>query len=183
MAPFIAALLKSGLGLVANAALVKGKEWVEEQTGVKLGEEYTPEQLTQIKQWELQHEQFLLQLRHEENRLDKEIEIAYLNDRQDARKMQMHALSQDDLFSKRFIYYFAIGTMLFAGAYIAAITFGEIPEDNQQYVNTILGFLLGTLVSAIFQFFFGSSKNAQYAEGIVDQVVVNSIKGNNHVDG
>lgn len=41
---FAAALLKIGAPLLANAALAKGKEWVEEKTGVKLDSpDLTPE--------------------------------------------------------------------------------------------------------------------------------------------
>jgi predicted transcriptional regulator of viral defense system len=36
-----------------------------------------------------------------------DLQIAYLADVDSARKMQMEALKQDDVFSKRFIYYFA----------------------------------------------------------------------------
>jgi len=36
MAPFIAALLKLGAPLLANAALAKGKDWVKEKTGLDI---------------------------------------------------------------------------------------------------------------------------------------------------
>ena len=36
MAPLIAALLQNGLGLLGIAVLAKGKEWVEEKTGLDL---------------------------------------------------------------------------------------------------------------------------------------------------
>lgn len=176
MAPFIAALLKGGLGLVANAALVKGKEWIEKETGIELGDNLTSEQLTQIKQWELENEQFLIQMRHEEDRLNAEIEIAYLQDRQSARSMQSSALQQSDLFSKQFIYWYAIVMSLAVAAYIAAITFGTIPEQNVRFADTTLGFLLGTILTTVIQFFYGSSRNAQYNEQIVDSVVTAAVK-------
>lgn len=72
MAPFIAALLQGGLSLVANAALAKGKEFVEEKTGVKLEPQMSPENLLKLKQFELEHEEELLRLKHEDNRLDLE---------------------------------------------------------------------------------------------------------------
>lgn len=53
MPPFILALLSQGLGLIGNAALVKGKEWVEEKTGVKLQPDMPPEDLVKLKQYEL----------------------------------------------------------------------------------------------------------------------------------
>lgn len=66
---FITALLKAGLSLVANAALVKGKEYIEEKTGVKLQENMPPEDLAKVRQWELENEPELAALRVEDNRL------------------------------------------------------------------------------------------------------------------
>lgn len=45
----------------------------------------------------------------------------------------------------------------FAIFYITAISFFSIPEANIRFVDTIIGFLLGTIISAIIQFFYGSS--------------------------
>lgn len=45
----------------------------------------------------------------------------------------------------------------FAIFYITAISFFTIPEANIRFVDTIIGFLLGTIISAIIQFFYGSS--------------------------
>jgi multisubunit Na+/H+ antiporter MnhE subunit len=45
--------------------------------------------------------------------------------------------------------------------YICAITFLTIPENSVRFADTILGFLLGTIVATILQFFFGSSKSSK----------------------
>ena len=71
--------------------------------------------------------------------------------------MQNNALQQDDVFAKRFVYYFAIFWSVVAAAYIAFITFGNIPQASIWFADTILGFLLGTIVTTIIQFFYGSS--------------------------
>ena len=86
-----------------------------------------------------------------------EIEKAYLADASDARKMQIAALQQDDLFSKRFIYFFSATWSLFAMIYIVIVTMGNIPEKNVQIVYTVLGFLLGTAIASIFNFFLGTT--------------------------
>lgn len=86
----------------------------------------------------------------------KEMESLVRNN-ESARNMQMTALQQDDKFSKRFIYYLAAFWSLFAVIYVMWITFGEVPEENKRFADTILGFLLGTIVAAVIQFFFGSS--------------------------
>lgn len=82
-------------------------------------------------------------------------------DRVNARALQQSALSQEDTFSKRFIYYFAAAWSAFAMGYLLMITIVDIPADNQRFADTILGFLLGTIIAGIVQFFFGSSKGSQ----------------------
>lgn len=49
----------------------------------------------------------------------------------------------------------------FAIVYILFITFHDIPENNIRFADTILGFLLGTVVATIINFFFGSSKGSE----------------------
>jgi len=81
----------------------------------------------------------------------------FLLDRQSARTMQIENLKQDDKFSKRFIYILASFWSLFAAIYIFFITFGTIPAANARFADTILGFLLGTIVATIINFFLGTS--------------------------
>ena len=108
-----------------------------------------------------------LALNFEESVMAQESELIRLayEDRKDARQMQVAALQQKDRFSKRFIYYFALAWSLFAMLYVAAITFFPIPESSVRFADTVLGFLLGTCVAGIIQFFFGSSEgNERRAE-------------------
>lgn len=78
----------------------------------------------------------------------------------DARDMQKVALQQDDIFSKRFVYYLATFWSFVAVGYIFLITFLTIPEANVRFADTTLGFLLGTIVATIINYFFGSSKSS-----------------------
>jgi lipopolysaccharide export LptBFGC system permease protein LptF len=94
----------------------------------------------------------------ESKRIDGDLEKSYLADRDSARKMQVAALQQDDVFSKRFVYFFSIAWSLFAMAFMAVVTLVDIPEKNASTVSTILGFLLGTAVSSIFSFFLGTTQ-------------------------
>lgn len=91
-----------------------------------------------------------------------------LADRKDARAMQVAALQQDDPFAKRFVYYFASVWSVFTMIYILVITLGTIPPDNQRFADTILGFMLGTLIATIINFFFGSSRQSHLKDGIVE---------------
>jgi hypothetical protein len=70
MPVFLAALLQQGLSLIGNAVLAKGKDWVEEKTGVKLDQPLSAEDTFKLKQFELEHEEELLRLRIEEKRLN-----------------------------------------------------------------------------------------------------------------
>jgi len=147
LAPILATLAANGLNLVADAVTKKGKEFVEEKLGIELTPDPTPEMLQDWKIATMTHEKEL-------------ISMAY-GDIANARNMQVEALRQEDVFSKRFIYIFATFWSLFAAGYIGFITFGHIPEDNQRFADTILGFLLGTVVATILQFFFGSSMGSK----------------------
>ena len=161
MLPIVGALLGQGLNLLANAALAKGKDWVEQKTGVKIPDgAMPPEVAAQLKIKEMEHEEELLKIRQEDNRLEAEIQKMYLADVQNARGMQTAALQQDDPMPKRFIYYLATGWSLFAMVYIFWITFADIPARNIRFADTILGFLLGTVIAMILQFFFGSSQGS-----------------------
>ena len=164
-------LLQNGLNLLGNAVLAKGQDWVEKKTGVKLGPSLTPEQILVLKQAEMEHEQELMRIAQEDRKLDLAEIDAFLRDTQSARSMQTAALNQEDVFAKRFIYYFSIFWSLVASLYVAAITFGTVPEQNIRFADTVLGFLLGTLVSQIVGFFYGSSRSSQVKDRLIEDVV------------
>jgi hypothetical protein len=88
-------------------------------------------------------------------------------DRANARNMQIVALGQEDKFSKRFVYYMAIFWSVVGGTYLFLVTFADIA--NPQHANTIIGFLLGTIVSTIINFFFGSSKGSKDKTNLLGQ--------------
>jgi len=75
----------------------------------------------------------------------------------DARAMQVAALQQTDIFSKRFTMYLTTFWSVAATVYIGFITFSVIPDKNVRFADTILGFILGTVVATLLNFWFGSS--------------------------
>ena len=75
----------------------------------------------------------------------------------DARDMQKIALQQSDIFSKRFTMYLTTFWSVAAVVYIGFITFSVIPDKNIRFADTILGFILGTVVATLLNFWFGSS--------------------------
>ena len=66
----IAPLLAQGLSLIVNAVMAKGKDWVEEKTGVKIQPNMSDEDMLRLRQYEMDHEEELLKLRIEDKRLD-----------------------------------------------------------------------------------------------------------------
>jgi uncharacterized membrane protein YwzB len=76
---------------------------------------------------------------------------------QGARDMQLKEMDSDDPLVRRFVYYFVSFWSVLSATYIGFITFGEIPESNIRFADTILGFVLGTMVASMFQFLLGSS--------------------------
>ena len=157
LAPLLATLAGNGLGIVADAVTKKGKEYVEDKLGIDLSQDPSPDVLAQWQEAARSHEKDLIAM--------------VFADRANARSMQVAALNQNDTFAKRFIYYFAAFWSIAAALYIAFITFGEIPEANVRFADTILGFLLGTIVATIVQFFFGSSDSSKQKDASLESLV------------
>jgi hypothetical protein len=71
--------------------------------------------------------------------------------------------------SSKFVYLLSGFWSVFAGAYILAITFIGVPKDNVRFADTVLGFLLGTVIASIINYFLGSSRSAHNQEEILLQ--------------
>ena len=81
--------------------------------------------------------------------------------RASARHMQEVALQQDSWFAKNFLYMFTSVWSVFAMTFFAMASFFTIPEANTRIVDTIIGVLIGTVLTGFFNFFFGSSKGSK----------------------
>ena len=179
MIPIVAALAAKGLTLIGDAVLAKGKEFVEDKLGVKIPEEISDEKALELKRLEIQQEQFLIETasRAADRELDEK--QALLADVADARKMQSAALAQEDVFSKRLLYWFAAGIASFTAVYILSVTFGTIPEGNVRFADTVLGFLLGTCLATVINFFFGTSWSSRGKDSTIDTAVKKLSGGKN----
>lgn len=62
---------------------------------------------------------------------------------------------------------FAAFWSVVAAAYIAGVTFLTIPIDNHRAVDTVLGFVLGTIVATVMGFYFGSSQGSSDKTDII----------------
>ena len=97
--------------------------------------------------------------KEEAERFFKLIELD-MQDLADAREMQKEALKQDDLFSKRFVYYLSIGVIVFVFLMTIALFFVKIPAENKTIVDMVIGIVIGGYGSVL-TFFFGSSKGSK----------------------
>lgn len=83
-----------------------------------------------------------------------------VQDRADARAMQVAIATSEHStkLAKNFVYYLAGFWSIIAATYLFCITFMEI--TNTRAADTILGFLLGTIIATIVTYFYGSSKGS-----------------------
>jgi hypothetical protein len=174
------ALAKRGLDLLSGVfrgAVDKGTEeiagLIEEKTGIDINDvaddQLTDEQWAKLKEFEFQYQAKLLDYRQQAGAQALEEERVHQADRASARELQQAALASDDRFAKRFIYYYATGLSLLTFIFIfwAAFIYDYSNGGSHQalrVIDTVLGFLLGVSLSAIIQFFFGSSAGSKSKE-------------------
>jgi hypothetical protein len=143
VAPGLATVVAGPLGGMAVKAIAE-----------KLGVEDTVEAVTQAVQADPEAAAKLAEIDLKQFELE-------VKDRDGARAMQIVALQQDDWFAKNFLYIFTSVWSIFAMAYFTFVTFGTVPEGGVRMADTILGVLIGTVLTGFFNFFFGSSKSSK----------------------
>ena len=195
MPPFVLALLSSGLRLVANAALVKGKEFIQEKTGVDLDQAaLSTEDQAKLRQFQAEHEEELLRLQLEDNKLGLEETKAFLADVADARKIQ----SEIQMSANAPWYAKAIQPTLAAFTLLATILlFGmfvywsgdmtEVVDGKPTLVHRIndtqkdiIIYILGVLSAAVTQilgYYFGSSQGSATKSKSLDKVLAQTTSG------
>ena len=164
MIPLVQTLLGNGLGLIANAVMAKGKQWVEEKTGVKLEPDMPPEQIAQLKVAEMQHEEELMKLKLEENKLDLEELGMRLKDTGSARdrEVQIATSKEAPLLNKVITPILALAILLITLALFSVVMFQEAPVDSSR--KDILIYILGVLSAIstqIVSYYFGSSQGSK----------------------
>jgi hypothetical protein len=186
MAPFIAGLLSAGLRLVANAALVKGKEFIEEKTGVNLEQAtLSNEDVQKLKKFQMDHEEELLRIQLENNKLgfeESKLELEHykvqLADIADARANMSNILTNPNVpwYAKAIQPGLAVGVVLLTfiifGCFIALL---DGPNtDAVQAKKEVFLYILGVLSAALTQilgFYFGSSQGSAAKSAQISQVL------------
>ena len=153
MLPFVASivsnLISNGMHKVADAVIEKGVDAVQDKLGIELKPEgqATPEYNEKLKAEAMKHEEFMAELDEKS--------------RQRATDMQMAAMKSDDPMVRRFLYYFISLWSIFSVAFIPSLIWMPIPEQNMRFADTILGYVLGTVITGMFAFLLGSSQGSR----------------------
>jgi len=173
------ALARHGLDLLSGVfrgGVDQGTEeiagLIEETTGIDINDaaddKLTDDQWAKLKAFEFEYQAKLLDYRQQADAHALDLERVHQADRVNARDLQKAALASDDPFAKRFIYYYASGLSLLTFIFIFWAAFGYDYNTGHQnalrVIDTVLGFLLGVSLSAIIQFFFGSSAGSKSKE-------------------
>ena len=157
-------LLGNGLNLVANAVLAKGKKVVEEKLGVELKPDMSPEDLAKIQIAQMEHEEELLKLRLEEDKLDlAELELR-LKDTNSAREREVQISTSDKapLLNKIVTPVLALSILLLTFVLFGVVMFDDTPVEASR--KDILIYILGVLsaiASQIVSYYFGSSQSSK----------------------
>ena len=164
----IAPLLSQGLSLIGNAVMAKGKEWVEEKTGVKIEPNMSDKDLLTLKQYEMDHEEELLRLRIEDNKLDLETFREEVKDRGSAR-------DRDIEFIKRGMVNTRANVMFFLAVVMVGILVWIVWKDQSinEYVKGIFTLVLGRFLGYldnIYSFEFGTTRGSKEKDETIKQL-------------
>ena len=157
-------LLGNGLNLVANAVLAKGKKVVEEKLGVELKPDMSSEDLAKVQIAQMEHEEELLRLRIEEDKLDlAELELR-LKDTDSAREREVQISTSDKapLLNKIVTPVLALSILMLTFVLFGVVMFDDSPVEASR--KDILIYILGVLsaiASQIVSYYFGSSQSSK----------------------
>jgi hypothetical protein len=157
-------LLGNGLNLVANAVLAKGKDYVEKKLGVELKPDMSSEDLARVQIAQMEHEEELLKLRLEEDKLDlAELEMR-LKDTNDARVRETQIVTSDKapLLNKLITPILALGLLGITFTLFGIVLFQASPIDPSR--KDILIYILGVLsavATQVVSYYFGSSQSSK----------------------
>jgi hypothetical protein len=147
-------LLGNGLNLVANAVLAKGKDYVEKKLGVELKPDMSSEDLAKVQIAQMEHEEELLRLRIEEDKLDlAELELR-LKDTDSAREREVQISTSDKapLLNKIVTPVLALSILLLTFVLFGVVMFDDTPVEASRKE---------AIASQIVSYYFGSSQSSK----------------------
>ena len=149
IASIVSGLISNGLPKVADAVMEKGVDYVQDKLGVELKPEgqATKEDYAKIQEEANRHSEFMAELDEKST--------------QRATDMQLLAMQSPDPLVRRHVYYYAWFITIVSFVYFFAVSFMPVENKNRDFINIILGFLIGTAVNSLIRFFYGSSNKSQ----------------------
>ncbi len=72
---------------------------------------------------------------------------------------------------KKVILGMAIGVLLISFAYLFMVTFLPIPQSGQKHSETVVGFLLGSGITFILAYYYGTSKSSSEKNETIAKLV------------
>jgi hypothetical protein len=165
----LAPLISQGLSLIGNAVMAKGKEWVEEKTGVDVSKAMlSQDDLLKLKQYEMEHEEELMKLRIEDDKLDIEAFKIEAKDRDSARE-------RDSEFIKHGVKNNRANLMFFLAVVMVGLLVWIVWKDPgiNEYVKGIFTLVLGRFLGYldnIYNFEFGTTRGSQNKDETIKQL-------------
>lgn len=174
MNPLITTLLGKGFNLVANAVAAKGKQWVEDKLGVELKPDMTSEDYTKLQIATMEHEQELLKLKLEDNKLDLQELDMRLKDTADARKRETEIATSEKapLLNKIVTPVLALGVTALTFILFGFLLFDDSPVEPSR--KDVLVYVLGALTAIstqVISYYFGSSVGSKEKSAQLDKVL------------
>jgi len=174
MLPIVTALLGKGLNLVANAVMAKGKDWVESKLGVELKPDMTSEDYAKLQIATMQHEEELLKLKLEDNKLDLQELDMRLKDTDSARKREAEIATSEKapLLNKIVTPVLALGVVALTFILFGFLLFDDSPVEPSR--KDILVYVLGALTAIstqVISYYFGSSIGSKDKSAQLDKVL------------
>jgi hypothetical protein len=162
--PILQPLLSNGLNLVANAVLAKGKKVVEDKLGVELKPDMSTEDMAKVQIAAMEHEEELMRLRLEEDKLDlAELELR-LKDVDSARNRETAVATSKNapLLNKIVTPVLALGIVGLTFILFGVVMFDASPVEASR--KDVLIYVLGVLsaiATQIVSYYFGSSAGSK----------------------
>ena len=144
VAGIVANLINNGMHKVADQVIEKGVDAVQEKLGMELKPEgeATPEYNAKLQEEANRHSEFM----------------AELDEKSTQRATDMY---MSDASTRKFSQQYAWFITVVSFAYFFIVSFAPVENRNRDFINIILGFLIGTAVNSLIRFFYGSSNKSQ----------------------
>lgn len=168
LAPLLANLAQSGLGLLSTAIQAKGKDIVEKALGVEIPDNPTPKDLEALRQAQFEHEEKLMALSVEKAKQDLEAFKAEVADRDSARDRDVD-LAKAGRRNYRADVMVAIAAVSVAGLVWLVWKDPSLNEYVKGIVTLVLGRFLGYLDN-IYSFEFGTTRGSKDKDETIKQL-------------